>query len=157
MCPESVRALLRQRSSAVTHRALAYYEGPGIVDRLREALREAGLDPGALNIDDLAQFDEFHALGRAATLALAKLAGVQPGNQVLDVIEQFLGLRRIDLRLVEQMLDLGRPVPEPEAVARLRVSLRRARVGLTESLSFGSRAAGAHVADMGRPGRRRPP
>jgi len=65
--------------------ALSYYEGPEIVARVREALAEAGLDPDALDVDDLAPLDEFHALGRAATLALAELAGVQAGQRVLDV------------------------------------------------------------------------
>ncbi len=64
---------------------LDYYDGPDVVDRLSDALREAGLDPDSLDIDDLAPLDEFHALGRAATLALAELADVRPGDRVLDV------------------------------------------------------------------------
>lgn len=67
------------------HRQSSYYEGPEIVERLRTALTEAGLDPNALDVDDLAPLDEFHALGRAATLALADLAGVRAGQRVLDV------------------------------------------------------------------------
>jgi MPBQ/MSBQ methyltransferase len=62
-----------------------YYEGPDIVDQLTTALKEADLDPHALEIDDLALLDEFHALGRAATLALAELAGLNPGDRVIDV------------------------------------------------------------------------
>jgi len=62
-----------------------YYDGPEIVDRLSAALREAGLDPEALDVDHLALLDEFHALGRAATVALADLAGVPRGARVLDV------------------------------------------------------------------------
>lgn len=65
--------------------ALSYYEGPDLSDTLLDALAQAGLDPQALDIDDLAPLDEFHALGRAASLALAELAGVQPGERVLDV------------------------------------------------------------------------
>ncbi len=64
---------------------LHYYDGPDLADRLTEAIREAGIDPDALDIDDLAPLDEFHALGRAATLALAELARVQVGERVLDV------------------------------------------------------------------------
>jgi SAM-dependent methyltransferase len=48
-------------------------------------LAAAGLDPAALDVDDLAPLDEFHALGRAATLALAELAAVQRAERVLDV------------------------------------------------------------------------
>jgi SAM-dependent methyltransferase len=62
-----------------------YYDGPEIVDQLALALREARLDPDALEIDDLALLDEFHALGRAATLALAELAAPGPGERVIDV------------------------------------------------------------------------
>lgn len=62
-----------------------YYDGSEVVDELIEALRGAGLDPDALDIDELAPLDEFHARGRAATAALAELAGVQPGERVLDV------------------------------------------------------------------------
>jgi ubiquinone/menaquinone biosynthesis C-methylase UbiE len=64
---------------------LGYYEGPDIVDRLLHALVEAQLDPDALDIDDLAGLDEFHALGRGATVALADLADVQPEDRVLDI------------------------------------------------------------------------
>jgi sarcosine/dimethylglycine N-methyltransferase len=64
---------------------LDYYVGPEIVDGLHQALGAAGLDPTALDIDDLALLDEFHALGRAATVALAELAGVRPGDRVLDI------------------------------------------------------------------------
>ena len=64
---------------------LAYYEGPDIADGLLHALSAAELDPNALDIDDLSALDEFHALGRAATVALAELASVQPGDRVLDI------------------------------------------------------------------------
>ncbi|MBV8954782.1 MAG: methyltransferase domain-containing protein [Solirubrobacterales bacterium] len=63
----------------------AYYQGPEIGGLLLRALGEAGLDPDALDIDDLASLDEFHAVGRAATVALADLAGVTAGERVLDI------------------------------------------------------------------------
>jgi SAM-dependent methyltransferase len=65
--------------------ALAYYDGPDIVAPLQDALAAAGLDPDALDVDDLAPLDEFHAFGRAATVALAEIAGVARGERVLDV------------------------------------------------------------------------
>ncbi len=64
---------------------LAYYDGPELVDTVLQALRSAGLDPDRLDIDDLAPLDEFHALGRAATLALAELSGLTTTDRVLDV------------------------------------------------------------------------
>jgi ubiquinone/menaquinone biosynthesis C-methylase UbiE len=48
-------------------------------------LIRAGLDPDRLEPDDLAALDEFHALGRAATAASARLARVAPGDRVVDV------------------------------------------------------------------------
>lgn len=65
--------------------SLDYYDGPEILDDLEDALRRAGLDPDALGTDDLAAVDEFHARGRAATVALATLAGVRRDERVLDV------------------------------------------------------------------------
>jgi sarcosine/dimethylglycine N-methyltransferase len=74
--------LSKNRLSPSSH---SYYDGPDFVDQLSEALRGAGLDPDDLSLDDLAALDEFHALGRAATIALADLAGIEPGTRVLDV------------------------------------------------------------------------
>ncbi len=62
-----------------------YYDGPDLVAGLIDALHEAGLDEHKLDIDDLAALDEFHAQGRAGTIALARLASLQPGERVLDV------------------------------------------------------------------------
>jgi MPBQ/MSBQ methyltransferase len=72
-------------STSFHNPALSYYQGPDLTDVLADALDRAGLDPQALDIDDLAPLDEFHALGRAATLALAELADVRSGERVLDV------------------------------------------------------------------------
>ena len=49
-----------------------------------DALRNSGR-VGFLDSDDMAPLDEYHPLGRSATLALADLAGVSPGEQVIDV------------------------------------------------------------------------
>jgi MPBQ/MSBQ methyltransferase len=53
-----------------------------VIDR---ALSLAGKDPGSLQPEDLAAFEDFHTLGRAATIELAQLAGITAGDQVLDV------------------------------------------------------------------------
>jgi ubiquinone/menaquinone biosynthesis C-methylase UbiE len=49
------------------------------------ALREAGRDTERIDLDDLAGIDEFHALGRPATMALAERASVEAGMHVVDV------------------------------------------------------------------------
>jgi len=63
----------------------AHYRAVGLLDRIVAGLREAGKDPGAPTIDDLAPADEFHSAGRAATKDLAALAALKPGTRVLDV------------------------------------------------------------------------
>src|SRR5215203_5247876 len=66
---------------------LRYYDGDGAdpLPVVLEALRESGRDAEQVEIDDLAGIDEFHALGRPATMALADLAGVERGAAVIDV------------------------------------------------------------------------
>jgi sarcosine/dimethylglycine N-methyltransferase len=67
--------------------ALRYYEHDGAdpLPVVLESLRESGRDADRIEIDDLAGIDEFHALGRPATIALAELAGVGAGMEVVDV------------------------------------------------------------------------
>lgn len=66
--------------------ALAYYGGgPELSGVVLDALRAAGRGVDPLDPDDLAGLDEFHGLGRAATLTMAELAGIADGERVLDV------------------------------------------------------------------------
>jgi len=66
--------------------ALTYYaDGPELVGVVLDALRESGRDVDPLDPDDLAGLDEFHGLGRAATLTMADLATISEGERVLDV------------------------------------------------------------------------
>jgi sarcosine/dimethylglycine N-methyltransferase len=66
--------------------ALRYYDhGSDPLPVVLDALREAGRNPDVIEIDDLAGIDEFHALGRPATMALAELAAISPGTEVVDV------------------------------------------------------------------------
>lgn len=67
--------------------ALRYYDGDGRdpVPVVLDALRESGRPDDKIEIDDLAGIDEFHALGRPATMALADLAGIERGAEVIDV------------------------------------------------------------------------
>src|SRR5215218_4134461 len=67
--------------------ALRYYDHDGTdpLSVVLDALRESGRDAERIEIDDLAGIDEFHALGRPATMALAELAGVDRGAEIVDV------------------------------------------------------------------------
>jgi sarcosine/dimethylglycine N-methyltransferase len=72
-------------SSAAQQGKVNYYDGPEIADAVFDSLRDAGLDTERLEIDDLALLDEFHALGRPATVALAELCAIGADADVLDV------------------------------------------------------------------------
>src|ERR1700759_3397854 len=62
-----------------------YYDGPDIEELVFGALQASGRSLDPIDPDDLAGLDEFHALGRAGTLALANLAEVRPSQLVLDI------------------------------------------------------------------------
>jgi SAM-dependent methyltransferase len=63
----------------------AHWRTAGLLDRILAGLCEAGKDPSAPTIDDLAPADEVHSMGRVATRDLAELAALKPGTRVLDV------------------------------------------------------------------------
>lgn len=63
----------------------AHYRAVGLLDRIVAGLHEAGKNPNAPTLDDLAPVDEFHSAGRHATKDLAALATLDPGTRVLDV------------------------------------------------------------------------
>jgi MPBQ/MSBQ methyltransferase len=64
---------------------VAHYARGGLAATVLAALAAAGVDPEHPGPDDLAPLEEFHTLGRPATLELAGLAGVTAGMRVLDV------------------------------------------------------------------------
>jgi ubiquinone/menaquinone biosynthesis C-methylase UbiE len=73
-------------TSARSNAAVSYYEnGPELSGLVLKALRAAGRPVDPMDPDDLAGLDEFHGLGRAATLSLAELAGISSSERVLDV------------------------------------------------------------------------
>jgi ubiquinone/menaquinone biosynthesis C-methylase UbiE len=63
----------------------AQYGRNNLVESIREALRAIGKDPGNVTLEDLSPLDHFHGGGYPATLELARLANIQPGQRVLDV------------------------------------------------------------------------
>ncbi|OPY89686.1 MAG: Glycine/sarcosine/dimethylglycine N-methyltransferase [Syntrophaceae bacterium PtaU1.Bin231] len=62
-----------------------HYIRPAPAERVLEALKRAGKDPQRLRPEDLAPIDEFHTMGRAATLELGRIAGITESTTVLDV------------------------------------------------------------------------
>jgi sarcosine/dimethylglycine N-methyltransferase len=112
---------------------LRYYghEAPDPLPVILGALRESGRAVDTIEIDDLAGIDEFHALGRPATMALAELAGVAAGTEVIDVGAGLGGPARF------LAARLGAQVTAVEPTARFReacAELTR-RAGLAESVT----------------------
>ncbi len=62
----------------------AHYGRPGLDLMIRDAFAAAGLTPGEVTLDHLADLDQFHLRGLEATRELAALAELKPGLRVLD-------------------------------------------------------------------------
>jgi len=68
------------------HDAVAgHYARAEILSAILRALESQGKDLAQLTPLDLAPVDEFHVRGRQATIELANLASLEPGERVLDV------------------------------------------------------------------------
>ena len=80
------RRMERPVSCASDFQPIADHWGrDGLESAIFDALSASGKDCHALTIDELAPLDQFHGGGKAATVRLARLAGLQPGMRVLDV------------------------------------------------------------------------
>jgi sarcosine/dimethylglycine N-methyltransferase len=63
----------------------AQYGRNDLAESIVEALRAISKDPGNVTLGDLGPLDHFHGGGYQATLELARLANLRPGQLVLDV------------------------------------------------------------------------
>ena len=62
-----------------------YGGGEPLKDILIQRLKALGKGPGQLTTKDLSAIDEFHIRGREASLEMARLLEMQPGQRLLDV------------------------------------------------------------------------
>ena len=62
-----------------------HYGRSDLAEVILAALEEAGADTQQLSLEELAPIDEFHIRGRAATLELARAAGLRSTMRVLDI------------------------------------------------------------------------
>ena len=62
-----------------------HYTRANLGEVILAALEKAGKDVNCLTPEDLAPIDEFHIRGRAATLELARAAGLDASKRVLDI------------------------------------------------------------------------
>jgi SAM-dependent methyltransferase len=108
-----------------------HYGRRDLLESILEGLRAAGKDPEAPHPDDLGM-DHFHAGGREATLALAGLAGLTSGIEVLDVGGGFGGAARL---LASQFGCRVTVLDVTEAFCRVGSELTR-RMGLADRVAF---------------------
>jgi ubiquinone/menaquinone biosynthesis C-methylase UbiE len=69
----------------MTEQVAQHYDKDGLLDRILDALAEAGKDLDHLTIDDLAPVDEFHSRRRLATQELAAMLAPTAADHVIDV------------------------------------------------------------------------
>ncbi|MFB0935276.1 MAG: methyltransferase domain-containing protein [Propionivibrio sp.] len=62
-----------------------HYGRSDLAEIILAALEQAGADIQQLSLEELAPIDEFHIRGRAATLELARAAGLRSTDRVLDI------------------------------------------------------------------------
>jgi SAM-dependent methyltransferase len=122
-----------------------HYRASGLTDRLKTALTAFGPDEQRLTPQQLATLDQFHTRGLAATVELAKLAGIAADMSVLDVgsgvggparfLAAAYGCRVTGIDLSEPFVDAARYLTE--------------RTGQSERVSFETASALALPFDDG--------
>ncbi len=63
----------------------SHYGWSGLMDRIEQELRQHGIDPERVTVDELAPIDNYHWHRLAGTLVLARLAAITGADRVLDV------------------------------------------------------------------------
>lgn len=86
---------MTQANPETTNTATGAYASGGTRGRIEEALTRAGKDPDRLALDDLALLEDFHSLGRIATLGLVNRAAVTSSDRVLDAGSGIGGTARL--------------------------------------------------------------
>ena len=114
-----------------------HYRASGLTERLKTALTAFGPDEQRLTPQQLAGVDQFHTRGLAATVELAKLAGITTDTSVLDVgsgvggparfLAATCGCRVTGVDLSESLVDAARYLTE--------------RTGQSEQVSFETASA----------------
>ena len=111
-----------------------HYGTGGLLDRIREGLRQAGTDPDRATAADLRPVDEFHIGGVAATEALLEQVSIRPGMHVLDIgcgiggtarlIAERFGTSVTGIDLTEEFVAAARALSETVGLAD-RVAFRQ--------------------------------
>jgi ubiquinone/menaquinone biosynthesis C-methylase UbiE len=110
----------------------AHYGRPGLLEAILRGLDESGKDRAAPALEDLAPVDHFHTRGREATLELARLAAIGPGDHVLDVGGGLGGAARLLAATFGARVTV---LDVTEAFCQVGEDLTR-RTGLSERVAF---------------------
>jgi SAM-dependent methyltransferase len=110
-----------------------HYTQGGLRERIRSALEDMGLDPDNLDPGGETGPDEFHTMGRPATVALANLAAIADGEKVLDVgcgmggparvLAHQFGAEMTGVDLTQEFVDVGRELTDATGLSD-KVDLR---------------------------------
>lgn len=93
------------------------YTSGDLLDRILAALAEAGHDLDPLDPEALAPVEDFHTLGRLATVALADAAAITPADRVVDLGSGIGGPSRFLARTYGCRVDGIDLTPEFQAVS----------------------------------------
>jgi sarcosine/dimethylglycine N-methyltransferase len=105
-----------------TQAVAAHYTSHSQLDRILAALEAEGHDLDALEPEALAAFEDFHTLGRLATLELAELVDVRDTDRVLDLgsgiggparfLARTFGCHVTGIDLTPELCDVARELDE---------------------------------------------
>lgn len=109
-----------------------HYAPDRLENLIFDGLRRLGKDPQRFSYEDLAPLDQFHSRGKAATVELARAAGLEAGMEVLDVGGGLGGPART---LAAEFGCRVTVVDLTEAYCRVG-ELLTARTGLSDRVSF---------------------
>jgi SAM-dependent methyltransferase len=106
-----------------------HYTRADLANAILDALEKAGKDLNVLAPEDISPIDQFHIRGRAATLELAKVAGLDATKHVLDVgsgvggtsrcLAQEFGCRVTGIDLTEEYCRAATILTEKTGLSRL--------------------------------------
>ncbi len=69
----------------IDERVSRHYGWSGLLQTIEREIRDKGIDPTRVTVDELAPVDNYHWYRLAGTLALARAAGITAADHVLDV------------------------------------------------------------------------
>jgi SAM-dependent methyltransferase len=121
------------RTEISGQRTVSEHWGTGdVFERILNAMRNAGIDPGAVTVEQLAPVDHFHARGLLATKDLADGLPIKAGDRLVDIGCGLGGPARYLAERFGCQVD-GIDITEPFVVAGTRLT---ELVGLTEQVAI---------------------